>query len=395
MSWGLRMFDFKYTVEEKVKRQIISLQQSHPFWAYLVLRMKIIEGGDDMEFKTACVSADGTMWYNKEFFDSLSADELKGVIAHEVGHLAFGHLLRVGTRDRKLWNIVIDALLNDILLKNNFTLPSGVITLKKGNFEMGGAVVKDAYKMSAERLYDELLSQADKLPKQYGFDMHKTGEELSPGQKDKLEGEWKQAIASAATHAKMRGLLPVGVDSLIGDILDPKISWKQYLLKYVKSSLPYDITFSKPNKKFLSQGIILPGVVKENMDIVIALDTSGSISDTELQDFLTEMKGIARSHNNVKMTVIQADAEVQDVCDITSRSVGELLDFKLKGRGGTSHKPVFKYIEENIVRCKLLVAFTDGYSDIQDLERPAYNVMWAVTKGGKSEDMHFGEVIEL
>jgi predicted metal-dependent peptidase len=185
------------------------------------------------------------------------------------------------------------------------------------------------------------------------------------------------------------------LEGLIGDLVDPKMNWKQIITKYVRSILPYDNSFTKPNKKFLANNLILPGTIKESIDIVIALDTSGSISDDELRQFLSEMKGIAKSHSNVKMTIIQADSEIHKVSDINTQSISELVNFEIKGRGGTAHEPVFEYIKKKIVQCKLLIAFTDGYSDIDSLDKPNYDVIWGLTSNGTDKQMKFGKVVRL
>ena len=389
------------TTKEKITRQVIALTDSHPFWAYLILKLKITEDTQGLipEGAGAGINIKGELKYKKDFIDFCTEEELKFVLAHEVGHLVFGHLLRLGTRDPKGWNYATDFVLNSILQKDGFRV------LNRDGFKcllpdyhdkitIGNTIITDVSEKTAEELYDCFPKQ--KSETQQGFDYH----EFSKGIEQQAEAikeaeKWKNATAEAATYAKMRGNLPNGMENLIGNILDPKQNWKQILIKYVRNALPYDSTFSKPNKNFLAHGIIMPGQMRESIEIVVAIDTSGSVSDKEMSEFLGEMRGIAKVHRNVKMTVIQGDAEVEDVFDIHSRDIKKMLNFKRKGYGGTSHIPIFEYVKEKIPLCKLLIAFTDGYSDIDRVTKPNYDVIWGLTSNGTEEQIKWGRIVRM
>ena len=133
------------------------------------------------------------------------------------------------------------------------------------------------------------------------------------------------------------------------------------LRKYLLSYLPYDYSFNRPSKKF--GDMIMPGVVKESVDLVVHVDTSGSINEDELSQFMSEVIGILKSHNNVNITLLDCDADINSVTNLNSRSPPK---FNLKGGGGTSHEPVVDWVKKNKVNCKCLVTLTDGYSDIEN-----------------------------
>jgi len=425
--------DFKLNITDRITREVIQLTDSQPFWAYLILKLRISEDTNDLlpSYGSVGINAKGELLYKKKWMEECSDSEIRFVLAHEVGHLVFGHLLRLDARDPMTWNIATDCVLNKILKDNGFD----VFTKDKNRPEHGcicpdkndeivlfGKTIENVSSLNAETLYDSLPIKKKQSQNGYGekgkgsngdkgkgnssngdndrdepcngFDVHNYSK-MSENEKQKFENDWKNNVAEAATHAKMKGQLPAGMESIIGNILNPKLNWKHIILKYVKNSIPFDSSFSKPNKKFLANGIILPGTVKEAVEIVVHLDVSGSISDKEMNDFLAEMKGVAKAHRNVKMTVIQADMQINDVSDITTRSIGELNNYKRKGYGGTSHVCVFDYIKDNIPSCKLLISFTDGYSDMDSISRPNYDVIWGLTKGSTKQHIKWGKVVDV
>ena len=149
----------------------------------------------------------------------------------------------------------------------------------------------------------------------------------------------------------------------IGAALEPEVNWRAELAKWIVASLPHDFTWRRPNRKSASLGVYLPGSVKEGLVVIVHTDTSGSISDELLSQFLAEIRSILTSFQNVDMTLIVCDAEIQEVIHLTSDNVPERLKFK--GRGGTSHTPVVEWINANASDARLFITLTDGYSDIE------------------------------
>jgi predicted metal-dependent peptidase len=393
------------TSSERISRVKIQLQDSHPFWAYLILKMNMQEDVKDSlpimgvdekgkEVRAGMgVNAKGDMFWRKEFVESLKDDELKFVLAHEVNHLIFAHMLRLGTRDMRLFNIANDIVVNNILVQNGFTAPKCGIIPYDNKVEIFGYNVIDIDKKTSEQIYDEFPADVKKkvLVNVKGFDNHEYGDELSEAEKDAVSERWKDNVIEAATYAKQRGMNPRGLEGVIGKILNPKVNWKTILRRYLVNSMPHDFTFSRPNRKI--QDVILPGVVKESIDIVVHIDTSGSISSDDLSAFMGEIIGMALSHNNVNIILIQCDCAIQSVVKVNSRSAGMLRGIQIKGFGGTSHKPVFSYIKENVVGCKLLVSLTDGYSDIKECVKPSYPVLFIINRG--VDTLPFGKVIKI
>jgi len=135
----------------------------------------------------------------------------------------------------------------------------------------------------------------------------------------------------------------------------------------------------------LAAGFYMPSIVKETVEIVVAVDSSGSISDEEYAQFLSEIVAMTRAVNNLKATVIVCDAEIQDIVEIDN-SFNPYMDIKGRGYGGTSCIPVFKWIhEERNENVKLLVYLTDGYIDepYEEIYQSGYPVLWVVTAQGR------------
>ena len=89
------------------------------------------------------------------------------------------------------------------------------------------------------------------------------------------------------------------------------------------------------------------------------------------------------------------DCKITDVIECKNGHIDEIMKLKMKGGGGTSHFPILKYVEENIPRCKLYIGLTDGYSDIERLNKPNFNVLWVISKNGVKKPFQFGETIFL
>ena len=112
----------------KVSRAITRLVVKHPFFGSLALSLKV---RPEETIPTMCTDGKSILW-SPSFVDGMDQEETVGVMAHEVLHVTFKHMLRRGERDPELWNIATDFAINDILVDAGFTLPSG--GLRTGNF---------------------------------------------------------------------------------------------------------------------------------------------------------------------------------------------------------------------------------------------------------------------
>ncbi|MBW2981938.1 hypothetical protein KY343_03605 [Candidatus Woesearchaeota archaeon] len=431
-------------LNERVLANRIKLQKEKPFFAYLILNLNIQEMDKEREKMmkaagmptSAGVDGKGNLYYCKSWFNKLDDEQMKGVLCHEVLHVALQHcLLRTGKKHYpQLWNIAVDLAVNNILTNDGMSLPNeGIVPYnnvyefkdEKGKKIKGKngsqIVVKDIDKKSAEMMYDELKRKFPKkwLKNMKGFDGHiivqvgdgKEGESGKDGkgnkvikvsQKDfdKIAKKWKKAVVNAAAHCKQRGDLPAGIARMIDDLLDAKVNWKHMLQKYITSMIPFDYSYTLPHKKSVSSGFYMPHMLREMLDVVVSIDTSGSIQQKELTDFVSECVAISKSFVNLKMTMVICDCEIQEVIEVTNGNVAKILAMKIKGGGGTSHQPVYEWVKKNKPNARILVNFTDGWTEFPEKKDVSYNLksLWVITEDGCNTDNipdWLGESIKL
>ena len=370
--------------ETKMARARTRLVLDNPFFGSLALGLNVHR--DDSQ-DTMCTDGTYIKW-NGDFVDQHSDKEIVGVVAHEVLHVAFKHMLRRDKRDPERWNIACDYAINHILLDGGFELPDG-------------ALIDEQYKgMGAERIYDQLSSEPDKQGQtacSWGGVADATddkGEALSPSQAKQLEAGIDQKVMLAAAGAKSVGKLPSAIAELVEQMRRSKVDWRDVFCRFIGGDQPDDYTFRKPNKQvWHTQGVYMPSIDKIGVgDVVVAIDTSGSVSSAELQQFLGELYNITEDHKPRSVTVITCDAKVQSV---TRYEQGDIIDsIECKGRGGTRVEPVFSYIRENELPVDNMVYLTDmGIWDFPD-NTPDYPVLW-VSTDPRCSDAPFGETTRI
>ena len=312
-------------------------------------------------------------------------------------------------------NISNDLVINNILINNDFTLPEGLVPRNNSfTFEGMKLTINDLDKKSGEEVYDEIMKSGKvkkvKVCRSCGFDTHifgKKGDDKGGGgsgggmkgqqlkdQLTKQKAKWKKIFAEASIYAKQQGNLPAGMQRLVDMVLNEKVSWKHLLYKYITNELPFDYSWNRPSKRAIATGVYLPSVKKENLEVVVSIDTSGSIRQEELNDFLGEIISIAKSFNNISITLIVCDCEIKDVYKVANGDIAKIQDLKICGGGGTDHKPIYDYIEKNLPNTKFVINFTDGHTSFPDYEKT--KTIWVLTKDSCGEDkIPFGEVIQL
>lgn len=391
---------------KKLIRAKVQLQNEKPFFAYLIMNMKFKE---EKDISTIGVDSFGNCCYNPKFIDEISEDELKGVLAHEVLHLVLEHLTRGEGKDKKVYNISSDLCINDLLITNGFSLARGGLIPDYNHdytFKLSDGTeitIENINKKTADIVYEELmkhLKDDDKAKQgedEKRFDEHieGKGKALSEEQKQNMKNKWKKAVSEASAHARDKGNMPDGLGLFVDELLNEKVNWKHLLYKYLTRTIPHDYSYARPSKRSFSTGVYMPIMRKECIEIVVSLDTSGSIQGQELKDFMSEINGIAKSFNNLSMKLIVCDSEIKDVYDVGNGDSDDISKLRIRGGGGTSHKPIYNYVNENLPNTKLLVNFTDGYTDLNDLDE-SINTLWVLCKNGIDEDrIPFGEVIKL
>ena len=387
----------------RVKRAKIKLQKEKPFFSDLLFFMKIKQ---EPRITTFGVDIQGTLYYSPECAKKLTDDELKGVLIHEVLHLALLHTQR-GLNKRlnkgklpphEIWNLAIDCQANLITTQNGMVLPNWIGCLPRGNaVELRSKTkviyrVEDVDKKTAEDIYIELYNN---LPKEYvdycegegeiqGIDIHFY--EGTEKEAEKSEREWKQIAMNALYRSKSIGKLPAGMDRLINDLIEPKVPWTSKLYKFITDDIINDYTYVKPHKRSEALDFYVPSFLKEKLSVAVFCDTSGSIADEDITDFKSECVGILNAFDNVEMIFGYCDAVVQDVYELNSGEDDKLVYSKAKGGGGTDMREIFKWIKKNEKKPDVVVVLTDGYTPFPTAEEVSdFKIMWVISEQGITE----------
>jgi len=407
------------TPKQLVAQAVIKLQKEHPFFSYLLMSVERIEvSPDDERIKTMAVNAKEQLFYNPSFIKTLSKSQIKGVLCHEIMHIILGHMFRLSNAIPAISNIAADLIVNTKIKKEGFVLPSGCVEPDsagewkipkdwfKDNIKIKEVIIKDINNLTSEDVY---LILEKYLPKDFknnqGFDLHIADEEdswLKNKNKPTISQALQDKITQAAIYAKSKGKLPNGLEELVDDLVTPKVNWRVYLQRFLSSHIPVDFTYSRLHKKSYALGVAMPHIVKECVDVVVHIDTSGSTRN-ELPVFLSEMHSMLQAFPVLKMTLIVCDAQIHDVVTFDSHNSNDLLNMSFKGWGGTSHRPVVEYINEELPHTKCLVSLTDGCSDIEqcypDLPLNCHNLIVLAgnfnPKRLAEELSEFAEIISL
>ena len=186
--------------------------------------------------------------------------------------------------------------------------------------------------------------------------------------------------------AKMRGNLPKGMERLIGDLHKEKINWRSLLNNYITQQIPYNSCYSKPHRRSISVGTYVPHQLKEKIEIAVCIDLSGSIGKEEYTAFLSEIVGIARAYQErIDIHFYSHDTEGYYSGMVRNGNIEKIKNISLKGGGGTSHKAVMDMM--NGKEFKMVVFFTDGYSDLDNItfEDYRYEKVFVIVQGNEEQ----------
>ena len=373
-----------YRVDAEARERLITarvgLLLKQPFFGNLATRLKLTNA--DEWCPTA--ATDGRKFYYNSRFIMMLADEkeCEFLFGHEVLHCVYEHIGRRvdNEHEAQLSNIAADYCVNgDLVQAKVGRMITTVPCLHETKY----------YGWSYEQVYNDLYENADKVDlaqlMQQLLDEHlendqSTNNSNNPSPEGKEENkdvkgkpvltdedlkdikdELKEALINAAKQTGA-GNLPSGVKRIIEDITEPQMDWRDLLRQQLESTQKSDYTFARPSRRGWHLDAILPGTDHEEMiDIAVAIDTSGSMSDKMLSDFKGEIKGITEEFNNYRIHIFSFDTEVHNPEDFTSDNLDDILEYEIQGGGGTEFNCMFNYLKENEISPKRLVVFTDGY----------------------------------
>lgn len=370
-----------------------------PFFGSLAIRHRLVE---DATIETCCINGK-VIKYNPDFIQGLTLDQCKGLLAHEVMHVALLHHTRRGNRNHKLWNEAGDYAINLILREAGFYIPNN------------GLIDHSFNGWSADQIYAELQArQQQDQPKpddkndngdgdgegeqdqdeQQGDDSNDDGNggtgwgDVEDAQGDdgtpitsqaelsQVEQEAKIMVNQATLEARMQGKLSGGIDRAVNETMTTEVNWREVLQEFIKAHAKNDYTWSRPNRRFISQGLYLPSLHSDELgNIVVAVDTSGSIDHKALNQMVSELNAIM-NEVEATCTVIYCDSSVKVVEEFTKSDLPIVSN--PVGGGGTDFRPVFDYVNENAIDPVCMIYLTDMAGEFPD-EAPQYPVLWGVT----------------
>ena len=390
---------------DKLTTARVGLLLKAPFFGNMATRMQLIEAD---EWCPTAATNGRNFYYNTKFVQKLSVKKLEFLFGHEICHCVFDHFGRVGSRDRQLSNIAQDYAVNQILVDERI---GEKITEVKICYD-------PKYRgMAWEEIYDQLYEKAEKISmpdllKQLGdlLDEHINEDGSGPGKEGDGEGkgkgmptmtkeeaqqirdEIKEAMIQSAAAAGA-GKTPAGIQRLIKDMTEPKISWRDLVRQEIQSIIRNDYTFSRPSRKGQMSGAILPGMKEATtIDVGICIDMSGSIGEEDATVFLSEVKGIMDQYEDFKINLWCFDTAIYNHKEISQDNSHDLEEYEPQGGGGTDFEVNWEFMKDNGIAPKKFIMFTDGYPCGSWGDENYCDTIFIV-KGNTSAEAPFGQTV--
>ena len=377
------------------------LMLKEPYYGFFLIMLNKVWRKD---LPTAGVSKQNINYQlaiNEEFWTGLSDDHKMGLLKHELLHIAFGHLVSFSSfSNKKLANVAMDMEINQYI--EDSWLPEGGIKLEDY------ADLKLDKKAGCRYYYDQLLRLQDEKDKNgttgntpmdnlldniASGDVpdHSTWEEfedMTDAEKKLIEKQVQKILQDAKEQTvKKRGTVPGEIDGLIviEEITKPKFDWRGYIRRFtgVSTKVFTKKIRRKENRRYEDN----PGLkIKMRQHMLLAIDTSGSVSDTELAEFMNEIHHIYKA--GVDITIVQCDTSIRSIEPYRGKN-----EINVLGRGGTEFDPVLDYYNANLKKYTSLVYFTDGecYTSV----KPKSKVLWVLSERSSMNEDLPGQVIKL
>lgn len=375
-----------------------------PFFSSLLFDIMHVEIGKFPQFfgenQKGTAATDGkNIYFDEDFLKSLKLPEAVFVMCHEIGHAMWMHMARAKRYldmgfegepfDPRRWNIAGDYVINDMLVKSGIGKmpPVGLIDKKYTS------------DMQVEDVYRDLKDQIPP-PKcvEIGISGHGNhGDTLdvhihTPC--DINDAEMKRAVQTALEAAKAQGKVPEALERFAMNFVKPQVSWQERLRYHVARAVARDATtWTRPHRRrLITQGVYLPTMTGFGAgDVVVVVDTSGSIGQAELDTFFSELDDILMNCRPTMVALIGCDAAISSVHILEAGQSMRENPPKLGGGGGTSFVPPFEHVEKEGWKPSALIYFTDMYGDFPS-EAPPYPTIWC-----RTTEVHapWGEEIEV
>ena len=395
------------------------LIMERPFLGALVMHLPLKPGG---EWCTTTGTDAQAFYFNPVFVENLSLAQTQFVLAHEAMHCAMGHPHRRNHRVKRRWDVACDHAVNLILIEEGLKPPLHGI-LADQNFmtlsaeEIYPLIPEDTPEESFDQhLFDSDNEQGGSPDENERQDDPEGGEsggqgkagqseaeqqqgsgsqasqkpnELSPSEREELSEQWKNRLAAAAQAARQAGKLSQSMMRWVDGLLAPSLPWRALLARFFAVNQRDDYSWRRPSRR--EGDALLPRLSSEGLEVVAAIDTSGSISDDELREFVSELDAL-KGQVRARVTLLACDNHVAENAPWEYEPWDTMqLPADMEGGGGTDFRPVFDWVEQENRSPNMLVYFTDAEGDFPRLP-PNYPVIWLIKgKGG----VPWGERVQL
>lgn len=389
-------------IEEKLSKIRALLVFDLPFFATIALRMEFVDATDTGILPFPTMGTDGKrIYYHRQFIADCNDQELLFVMCHECMHIVLAHPVRLGKRDPAIWNMAGDYAINPIL--SDFGLQITQHGLLDGRYS----------NMDSETIYEDLIQKKENGQLKMGHgdggeDGHGDGkcgcggivvptdEQGNPLTGSEISSEIAKAnsiLVQAAQVAKSWGNVPGSLKRLVDNLLKPEVKWQELFRLFMEHTCYNDYSWIPPSSRHMARGFCLPSVHNKEMgEIVIAIDTSGSIGQHDLNQFAAEFNDILSTVRPNAIHVVYCDTRVQHVEEFDPFDYPVTLD--AKGGGGTDFRPPFTWVDEQGITPKCLLYFTDLYCNSFPKE-PDYPTMWIVKDRQDKPTAPFGDTIHF
>ena len=376
-------------VTRKLQAARARLVLERPFLGALVLHLDLVASR-----RTRSIATDArAVYYNPDYLVGVDFTDAQFLLAHEALHCALGHFARGRHRIRRRWDLACDYAVNQLLVDDGMKAPDDALL----DVRFRGLAAEEIYPLlpddspasplddhwfggratgtdlpdgggaSSERLVDDAFMEAHRD----GFDEVATRAPMTA-----LADAWKDRLAAAANEAAQAGHLPAQWRAQLGRFAQPRLPWRALLERFLVGLAREDYSFSRPSRR--EGAAILPGLAGREANLVVALDTSGSIDRNLLAEFADEVDAL-KGRIHARIALVFCDATIAPGSPLRFEPWESIeLPADLVGGGGTRFTPVFDWAGRESVRPDALLYFTDAQGEFPDRE-PDFPVLWIVT----------------
>ncbi len=395
----------KDDVETKLAAARARLILDKPFLGALVLRLPVV-AADPAWCATTATDA-RAFYYNRDYIGALNLEQTQFVLAHEALHCALSHFARRQHRVKRRWDLACDYAVNPLLVGDGLTPPPGLVLFDCYDGLTAEEIYPCIQESDEQEPFDQHLYDEDDSRRDDGSGRGGRGDDgrgrmsnepespdlegamaseatrdgapmpapLTEGERETMGVQWRQRLAGAAQQAMRSGKLAASMARLVDHLLQPQLPWRMMLARYMSASARDDYSFMRPSRR--EGAALLPSLRSSQVELAIVLDTSGSIGDTEMREFLAEVDAL-KGQLRARVTLLGCDDRLSEDGPWRYEPWEELkLPETLAGGGGTSFIPPFDWLKRQDRQPDLVLYFTDADGEFPQ-DAPLFPVIWLV-----------------